>query len=44
VRVTLPGGDLTIEWREEDGHILMTGPFAYEFEGVLPDALLEVSV
>jgi diaminopimelate epimerase len=44
VRVTLPGGDLKIEWREKDDHILMTGPFTYEFEGVLPDALLKVSV
>ena len=33
VTVTLPGGDLTIEWRERDGHVLMTGPVAYEFEG-----------
>jgi len=34
--VTLPGGDLVIEWREADDHMLMTGPIAYEFEGVLP--------
>ncbi len=34
--VTLPGGDLAIEWRESDDHILMTGPIAYEFEGALP--------
>jgi diaminopimelate epimerase len=34
--VTLPGGDLMIEWREADDHMLMTGPIAYEFEGVLP--------
>jgi diaminopimelate epimerase len=33
VRVTLPGGDLTIEWREGDDHVLMTGPIAYESEG-----------
>jgi diaminopimelate epimerase len=31
--VTLPGGDLKIEWRERDDHVLMTGPVAYEFEG-----------
>src|SRR6201995_2961106 len=24
--VTLPGGDLLIEWRISDGHVLMTGP------------------
>ena len=23
--MTLPGGDLTIEWRERDDHVLMTG-------------------
>jgi diaminopimelate epimerase len=40
VKVTLPGGDLWIEWREPDGHILMTGPFAYEFEGALPGHML----
>ena len=34
--VTLPGGDLAIEWREQDDHILMTGPIAYEFDGFLP--------
>src|SRR5262249_6725956 len=28
--VTLPGGDLGIEWRGDD-HVLMTGPVAYEF-------------
>jgi diaminopimelate epimerase len=33
VRVTLPGGDLSIEWRESDDHVLMTGPVAFEFEG-----------
>ena len=40
VRATLPGGDLIIEWREGDGHVLMTGPFALDFEGTLPQALL----
>jgi diaminopimelate epimerase len=33
VTVTLPGGDLTIEWRERDDHVLMTGPVEYELEG-----------
>lgn len=40
VRVSLPGGDLTIEWRESDSHILMTGPVAYEFAGELPADLI----
>jgi diaminopimelate epimerase len=35
VRVTLPGGDLFIEWRERDDHVLMTGPVELEFEGKL---------
>lgn len=35
VRVTLDGGDLFIEWREKDSHVLMTGPVAYSFEGVI---------
>src|ERR1051325_6318507 len=26
VRVTLPGGDLSLEWRDSDNHVLMTGP------------------
>ena len=33
VTVTLPGGDLSIEWRERDDHVLMTGPVEYEFAG-----------
>ena len=41
VTVTLPGGGLVIEWREADGHVLMTGPYALDFEGTLPPALLE---
>jgi diaminopimelate epimerase len=41
IKVSLPGGDLVIEWREGDGHVLMTGPYALDFEGTLPAALLE---
>jgi diaminopimelate epimerase len=37
--VTLPGGVLDIAWREHDDHMLMTGPFAYEFDGVLEEAV-----
>jgi diaminopimelate epimerase len=39
VRVTLPGGDLTIEWRSSDDHVLMTGPVEFEFEGKFDPAL-----
>jgi len=38
-RVSLPGGDLQIEWRERDDHVLMTGPVEYEFEGRFDPAL-----
>ena len=34
--ITLDGGDLAIEWRE-DGHIIMTGPFAFDGEGQLSE-------
>jgi diaminopimelate epimerase len=33
VTVALPGGELRIEWRASDDHVLMTGPVAYEYEG-----------
>ncbi|HEY4983173.1 MAG TPA: diaminopimelate epimerase [Pseudolabrys sp.] len=33
VKVTLPGGELTIDWRERDDHVLMTGEVAFEFNG-----------
>jgi diaminopimelate epimerase len=39
VTVTLPGGDLSIEWRAKDDHVLMTGPVAFEFEGRFDPAL-----
>ena len=37
--VSLPGGDLTIEWRESDGHVLMTGPATFEWEGTFAPEL-----
>jgi diaminopimelate epimerase len=39
VRVTLPGGDLVIDWRGRDDHVLMTGPVEYEREGRFDPAL-----
>jgi diaminopimelate epimerase len=41
VTVTLPGGDLGIEWREGDDHVLMTGPVEYEHQGRFEPALFE---
>ena len=37
--MALPGGDLVIEWRESDDHVLMTGPTELEHEGTLSPAL-----
>ena len=39
VTVTLPGGELAIEWRAADDHVLMTGPVELEFEGRFDPAL-----
>ncbi|KPH79100.1 diaminopimelate epimerase [Bosea vaviloviae] len=41
--VSLPGGDLTIEWRESDDHVLMTGPVEFEWEGTLAPELFETA-
>jgi len=41
VKVTLPGGDLLIEWREKDDHVLMTGPVEFEFTGTFDAAVFE---
>lgn len=34
-RISLPGGVLTINWRAEDDHVMMTGPVETEFRGVI---------
>jgi len=41
LKVTLPGGDLAIEWRLSDDHVLMTGPVEFEFTGRFDAALFE---
>ncbi len=41
--VRLPGGELVIEWRESDGHVLMTGPVEFEGEFVLDGAMFEAA-
>jgi diaminopimelate epimerase len=43
VTVTLPGGPLRIEWRE-DGHVMMTGPVETEFTGLVDPETLHWSV
>jgi len=35
VEVIVDGGILNIEWREEDDHVIMTGPIELESEGVV---------
>ena len=43
VTVALPGGELRIEWRSADDHVLMTGPVAFEYEGKFDPALFVAS-
>ena len=39
VTIQVPGGEIGIEWREKDDHVLMTGPVEYEHDGSFPEAL-----
>ena len=39
VQISLPGGDLSIEWRERDDHVLMTGTATFEYDGKFDPAL-----
>ncbi len=39
----LDGGALSMEWRADDGHVLMTGPTATVFSGVLDDSLFDAA-
>ena len=41
--VRLPGGELVIEWRVADNHVLMTGPVEFEGEFILDDAHIEAA-
>lgn len=41
VHMTLPGGELVIEWRASDDHVLMTGPVEFEFNGTFDPTLFE---
>jgi diaminopimelate epimerase len=41
VCVTLPGGDLLIDWRESDDHVLMTGPVELEHRGTFSSTMFE---
>ena len=35
--VRLDGGDLVIEWREKDGHVILSGPASFSFKGTLDE-------
>jgi diaminopimelate epimerase len=39
--IALPGGELTIEWRESDNRVLMAGPVEFEREIVLEGTVFE---
>ena len=41
VTMTLPGGQLVIEWRPSDDRVLMTGAVEFEFEGRFDPAIFE---
>jgi diaminopimelate epimerase len=43
VIVALDGGELAIEWRESDDHVLMTGPVRFSFAGEVSFAHLKAS-
>ena len=38
-QLALPGGELSIDWREGDDHVLMTGTATFEYEGRFDPAL-----
>ncbi|NMM44511.1 diaminopimelate epimerase [Rhodospirillaceae bacterium KN72] len=33
IRIRVDGGELAIQWRQDDGHVIMTGPIATSFLG-----------
>lgn len=38
--VTMPGGDLQVEWRAEDNRVILSGPWTESFQGTIPAAAL----
>src|SRR5256714_843113 len=39
VTIAPPGGEISIEWRESDDHVLVTGTATFEYEGRFDPAL-----
>ena len=44
ILIHLPGGDLEIEWRETDNHVMMTGAVELEAERVFDPALFGTKI
>ena len=42
-QIVMDGGTLTIEWREKDHHVYMTGPAAFVFDGEIELAKLQTT-
>ena len=42
-RIVMDGGTLTVEWREKDNHVYMTGPAAFVFDGEIELAKLQTT-
>ena len=41
--LTVDGGELIVEWREGDGHVLMSGDVVTAFSGILDKSLTAIS-
>ena len=37
--IVMDGGELSVEWNEADGHVYMSGPAEFVFEGEIPAAI-----
>lgn len=42
-KIVMDGGTLTIEWRESDNHVYMTGPAAFVFDGEIESDKLQTA-
>lgn len=42
-QIVMDGGTLTIEWRESDNHVYMTGPAEFVFDGEIETAKLQTT-
>ncbi|MBR5747158.1 MAG: diaminopimelate epimerase [Prevotella sp.] len=42
-QIVMDGGTLTIEWRESDNHVYMTGPAAFVFDGEIESDKLQTT-